>query len=129
MGKKIKLNDLDVKKLEIISIVFLILIAIIFKIISTYISRSSDKREIAIFSNGYRITQVEGKDIDLTKDMTFTIGKLDGEYNVIEIKDGRVCCIDANCPDKICVSHGSLSPDYDNDMIVCAPHKLVIQYK
>ena len=59
---------------------------------------------------------------------TYTIGDKNGDYNIIEISNHRVRCIESNCKDQICVNHGYLHQDIDNDVIICAPHKLVIQY-
>ena len=57
-------------------------------------------------------------------DKTFTLedfielGKSDDatyfNYSIIEIKDKKVRCIEANCPDKICVEHGVLNDAIDN---------------
>lgn len=67
----------------------------------------------------------EGDTIDLNKDMTFTI-KTDLGYNVVEIKNKNVSVIESDCPDKICIKKGKLNTDSYSDMIVCAPHRLLI---
>ncbi len=44
--------------------------------------------------------------------------------NMIRAEKGRICVIDADCPDKICVNTGYIS---DSELpIVCLPHKLSI---
>lgn len=48
-----------------------------------------------------------------------------GEYeNLLVIKDGKAYVTEANCRDKICVSHRAVSST--GESIVCLPHKLVI---
>lgn len=47
--------------------------------------------------------------------------------NIIQIKDGSVSIIDADCPDKICVKDGSIHKP--GQVLVCLPHKLIIEIK
>ena len=126
--KKEKLSEAQNKKLETFTTIGLIIFAIVSYLITNTLFKK-DRRNISVFVNGIQITQVHGKSLDLNNPGTYTIGDLNGEFNIIEIKDHKVRCIDANCPDKICVTHGYLNPDIDNDIIICAPHKLVIQYQ
>ena len=128
IGKREKISDEKNKKLEAIAIIGLMLFAIISYFVTTFIFKK-DRNNISVFVNGEQITQIDGHRIDLNIPGTYTIGDANGEYNIIEIKNHKVRCIDANCPDKICVSHGYLNPKIDNDIIVCAPHKLTIQYQ
>lgn len=48
-------------------------------------------------------------------------------YNLIEIGDGQVRVIEADCPDKIDVKQGYISRI--GETIVCLPNKLVIEIK
>lgn len=128
IGKREKISEEKNKKLEAIAIIGLMLFAIISYFVTTFIFKKG-RNNISVFVNGEQITQIAGHRIDLNIPGTYTIGDPNGDYNIIEIRDYKVRCIDANCPDKICVSHGYLNPDIDNDMIVCAPHKLTIQYQ
>ena len=48
-----------------------------------------------------------------------------GEGNRLEIKDGAVHMLYADCPDQICVRTGWI--DQEHDMIVCMPNKVVVQ--
>ena len=127
-GKREKLSTEQVKKLEVISIAVLIIFAVLSYVLSNFVFKR-DKRNIAVFLAGEKITKVEGYKIDIDHNDTFIIGDKNFDYNVIEIKDKKVRCIEANCPDCICVEHGDLREDIDNDMIVCAPHRLVIMYE
>lgn len=85
--------------------------------------------DIVVYYCGEEITEVKGQKIDINKDMTFTLGDEDIGYNIIEIKDKRVRIIEADCPEQICVKHGYLNNDIDNDMIICAPHRITIKYE
>lgn len=127
-GKKEKLSDEQVKRLEVISIIILIVFAIISYVLSNFVFKR-DKRNIAIFLAGERISRIEGQKIDIDRNATFVIGDKESDYNIIEIKNKKVRCIESNCPDCICVKYGELKDDIDNDMIVCAPHRLVIMFE
>ena len=48
-----------------------------------------------------------------------------GDGNRLEIKDGAVHMLYADCPDQICVHTGWI--DQEHDMIVCMPNKVVVQ--
>lgn len=61
----------------------------------------------------------------LSEDRSETIGEPGGQYNTLEIKDGRVSMTEASCPDKLCVKHRSIH--YSGESIVCLPNKTVIE--
>lgn len=127
IGKRIKISEEENKKLELFAIIGLAIFAVASYLITNFVLKK-DTRNIIVFSNGTQITQIDNHRIDLSIPGTYTIGDINGDYNIIEIKNKKIRCIDSNCPDKICVSHGYLNPEIDNDMIVCAPHSLIIQY-
>lgn len=60
----------------------------------------------------------------LDKNQTITIGEEDWK-NILEIKNGRASMIKADCPDKVCVNHASISRK--GETIVCLPHKVVVE--
>lgn len=129
---KKKLSEEQNKKLEILAILMLIAFALISYFITNAIKNSGSNmgtNNISIFVHGEKITKIDGVPIDINVDRTFIVEDMTAEYNVIEIKDKKVRCIDSNCPDKICVNHGYLNSNIDNDMIVCAPHGLIITYQ
>lgn len=128
IGKREKISKEQSKKLEIFATIFLIVFAIASFGISTFFNIKT-KENIVVFVEDKQISEIDGEAIDITVDRVFTIGDINGEYNTIEIKNNEVRCIESNCPDQICVSHGALKKDIDNDMIVCAPHKLSISYQ
>ena len=127
---KMKLTEKQNKMLETAAIIMLIVFALSSYFITKNINgKQVGDRNITVFVDGKKITNVDGVKIDINVDRTFVIGDKDGDYNTIEIKNKKVRCIDANCPDKICVSHSFLNDDIDNDMIICAPHRLMITYQ
>lgn len=46
--------------------------------------------------------------------------------NILEIKDGEISCIEANCPDLTCVHIPAMSGETDGIPIACLPHGMVI---
>lgn len=72
-----------------------------------------------------RVDGTEIKSFDLSKDQTYKYIDDDGDYNLIEVADGRIRIKDANCGDQICVRRGWASKK--GETIVCLPHKLVIE--
>ena len=54
----------------------------------------------------------------------FEITDGNGGRNTVRVERGRICVIDADCPDKICVNQGYISNS--SVPIVCLPHKLSI---
>ena len=63
--------------------------------------------------------------LDLTKekDRTITV-EYEDRKNTIEIKDGRIRMLEADCPDHICMETGWL----EDVPIVCLPNRLVIEF-
>jgi hypothetical protein len=67
------------------------------------------------------------KEIDLSEisePYEFEITDDNGGHNTVRVERGRICVIDADCPDKICVNQGYISNSAVP--IVCLPHKLSI---
>lgn len=46
-------------------------------------------------------------------------------YNQIQISDGMVSIVDADCPDQYCVKQGKTSNQHKS--LICLPHKLVVE--
>ena len=122
-----KLPENKIKLIETICIIALICFAVISYL---FTKKNTDiiKGNIIVTVDGTELTTIVGKPIDINTDMTFTINCENSGYNIIEIKNKKVRCIEANCPDKICVNHSYLRDDIDNDMIICAPHKVFIGF-
>lgn len=62
-------------------------------------------------------------DLSKEKDRRITV-KYDGRENVIEIKDGRIRMLEADCPDHTCINTGWL----EDVPIVCLPNKLAVEF-
>ncbi|MGL5676247.1 MAG: NusG domain II-containing protein [Cellulosilyticaceae bacterium] len=67
------------------------------------------------------------KTIDLTTSdsLSFTIEDGKGGFNTLQVQDGNIGIIEANCPDKLCIDSGFIS----NSILplVCLPHGLTIE--
>ena len=78
-----------------------------------------------------RITQ-NGKlvrEIDLSAPSTPELIQLRDEggtvHNVIQVEAGRICMLEADCPDQVCVNQGWIS---DSALpIVCLPNQVIIE--
>lgn len=64
-------------------------------------------------------------DLSKAEDTTFDID-YNGSTNTVEIKDGKIRVLKADCPDKTCVHMGWLSSSAMP--IVCLPNHLVIEF-
>lgn len=85
--------------------------------------KPADRLTACIYQDGQLI-----KSIDLhavTTPYTFTVPASCGGSNTIEVRPDAIGIIDADCPDKLCVSTGFV--DSTLLPIVCLPHRLVIQ--
>ena len=74
---------------------------------------------------GYVTVRIDGEVVasyDLSKDQEI---KLNGGTNTMQIQDGTVKMIGANCPDKLCMHQKAISKNREN--IICLPNKIVLQ--
>jgi|LSQX01.3.fsa_nt_gb hypothetical protein len=76
------------------------------------------------------IIEVDGKlyakySFDEQKYPKFTEIRTQYGYNKIEIQNGRVRVVEANCPDQIDVKSGWISKE--NQMLVCLPNRVMIK--
>ena len=53
--------------------------------------------------------------------------KTDAGTNLVRIRDGKVTCEEADCPDKLCVKHSAISAV--GETIICLPHKVVLEIR
>lgn len=77
-------------------------------------------KEVVVYRDGEEIHRFE-----LTKEIHLSMEYLEGQENVMDIRDGQVSVTSATCPDQICVHQGAISAK--GETIVCLPHKLVIE--
>ncbi len=64
-------------------------------------------------------------DLDNTENQQIEIS-YNGKVNTVLIENGKICIINADCPDNTCVHMGWLKSEALP--IVCLPNRLVIQY-
>ena len=110
------------KKNDIILIVSILIIAAALYLIITNLHHDGT----------YVVVRIDGHDTaeyPLDKDITIRLPHEDNksDYNVLQIKDHHASIIEADCPDKICVRHRSISKN--DESIICLPHKLSIHIK
>ena len=53
--------------------------------------------------------------------------KTDEGINIIKVKDNKIGIIEADCPDQVCMNPESI--DKPGQMLVCLPHKVMIEIK
>ena len=106
------------------------IILIITVIVISIASLNLIRKEAVGINEKYISVQVDGseyKKITFDKDM---IGKqinieTDFGLNVIEIGDGTVKVVDADCPDKLDVHQGEISRP--GEIIVCLPNRMIVE--
>lgn len=76
-----------------------------------------------IFQNGELIREVDLTHVD--SPYSFTVQAADGGFNTIQVEQGKIGIIDADCPDKICQNMGMVSSTAYP--ISCLPHRLMIR--
>ena len=62
--------------------------------------------------------------VDLSQDTEFTV-EVEGGYNTITVRDGKIAVTEADCPDGYCKRQGFCNAGVQ---IVCLPHGLVISF-
>lgn len=108
------------KKCDYILILLILIITITFNLfLNQKLNNPVVNGEVVIYYKNDII-----KTLPLNIDTTYTINAGNGE-NTIEIKDGVVNMIDANCRDKLCVHEKPIQ--YNNQTIVCLPNMIVVK--
>lgn len=62
--------------------------------------------------------------LELSKDTELLVGDREGDYNLIQVQDGKVRVAEANCGDLTCVYTGWAQRE--GDVIACLPHGVII---
>ena len=72
-----------------------------------------------------QVTDADGKtyELPLSVDATLRVDSSEG-VNVIEVSNGSVSVVEADCPNLDCVHQGKVSQA--GQQIICLPHKLVV---
>ncbi len=108
------------KRNEILSIAIIAIIAVI-SIFFMNLSTDADQKNVMITINNKLYKNIS---FDNDTNETYTI-ETDYGTNILFIENGTVNITEADCPNQVCV-HTKAASDI-GDMIVCLPHKLVVQ--
>lgn len=65
------------------------------------------------------------KTVELTEEEQIIEIKTDHGLNILKVHDYGIEMIEADCPDKVCLSFGFV--DKKNQSIVCLPHKVLVE--
>lgn len=107
------------KKILIFALVifFLCLLSVLFFVLSDVESA----KKACIYSDGelYEIIYLT----DNNNEREFVIETEYG-FNKIKVSDGRICVLEADCPDKTCVNTGWTNSSANP--VICVPHRLEI---
>ncbi len=107
------------KKKELIFVLLLFVAAALFYGVTAYQKKASDVAAISIDGTLW-------KEVSLSEDGTYTIETPQG-YNIVQIQKHTAAVIEADCPDQLCVQQKSIKQPHE--MIVCLPHKVVVEIK
>ena len=107
------------KKLNSFIVIITLLLFICF--VSLILHDNSSSKTANIYLDNVLIRSVVLSDMDA--DSEFTIESEYG-YNKINVKNGKICISEADCPDKTCVKTGWT--DSAINPIICIPHRLEI---
>lgn len=89
---------------------------------SIYLLLAPHGTQVNIISDG---TVIYSIDLAEAEDQTFTVEYGDG-VNTVQIENGKIRVLEADCPDQVCVHMGWLSSG--SLPIVCIPNRLVIEF-
>ena len=100
-------------------VLILILLGIGLALYFIFAINATEGVRVAVYVAGERI-----KDFSLDEDIEYVIETEEGT-NRLKIQDKKAYMIEADCKDKICVSHSVIHKE--GETIVCLPHKVVVQ--
>lgn len=106
------------KKGDKLLIIAIVIIALVIFFITMIAASDANNKVISV-----TVDQKPYITLPLSKDTEFTVSTQYGN-NTIQIKDGSVKVISADCPDKICAH--TKAAQKAGDIIVCLPHRLII---
>lgn len=115
--------------------IILILFILFLSLFPYFFYLNNNNRNICITINGQDMTtEYLNNDKYLDTELTDSEKKvinISTEYgnNKIAIYKHQVECIYSDCSNQICVHTGLINDQYDNQLIICAPHSLVVYYK
>jgi len=107
------------KKKDFILISIVLLISALLLLFYNFIGKQDSDRVLVTIDGKEYLT------LSLTEEIQLTIDAGNGKTNVLVIENKTADITDASCPDKLCVSHKSISKN--GETIVCLPNKVVVQ--
>jgi hypothetical protein len=103
--------------------IFLVGILLVFSVIGLIVQKlkvSDSGKVVVVTVNGYRTAT-----LDLDHDAEKIIGdKEHGDYNIVQVKDGKARVSEANCSNQVCVLTGEISKE--GEIIACLPHGVLV---
>lgn len=102
--------------------IILILMAVLVSGIALWFLQNNDTGEKVLITVGGKTLEyslLENREIKLSNGEKYS--------NVIQIKDGMVKMLEADCPDQVCVKHKAIHKN--GEMIICLPNEVFIQIK
>ena len=112
------------KKKEILIIIMIIITALLIWFLNNLLKSNKDNSYLLVTINGDTY-----KEIPLNSNTNtgpITIDTPSG-FNIFTVENGVVNMTDANCPDLVCVHTAPASEA--GQMIVCLPHKVVLEIR
>lgn len=65
------------------------------------------------------------KVVNISEDVEIKVELEDGHYNTIQVKDGKVKMLEADCSNQVCVQSSQI--EHVGETIVCLPHKVIVK--
>ena len=109
------------KRKEIIFFAALLVVAAAAIVVMQLINQGASGKIVLVTVDGEEYRRIPFND---STDMSFTI-RTDAGSNDVVIEGGHVDVVSADCPSQVCVDTKQASEI--GDMIVCLPHKVVIE--
>ncbi|CAM3033440.1 transporter [Lactococcus hircilactis] len=111
------LKEIKIKPLDIVIVLFLFLSS--FSVLAFLPKKEAGARAEV------RVNGIVVKSFDLSQDDAWTYRSKNGQWNIIEVKNGKIRDRADNSPDQIAVHTGWISNV--GQTAVCLPHHLVIE--
>ena len=113
-----------VKHLQMKPVDFILIILLMIASFSPFLLLRGNQQPVQIAQ--LRVNSQVVKSFDLGKDQTYTYrDAAHDDINKIEVRDGQIAIVYANCGDQICVRKVYIGKT--SQTIVCLPHRLVIE--
>lgn len=122
----LNMNNINLKRIGIIFYLFF------FVIIIYSCKAPSGNKTLHINHMGKEITK-EVLDFNPStldeSDIRYITIENNKDKNILAITNKTVACTFSNCHNQVCVHKGTISNQFDNDLIVCMPHQLIVYYE